>query len=188
MNQIIVDAETDFQKVQFYNLEGKSFSNTFLTMLSAEVLKGFNVKLVYKFNDVQATYNGKLDETPLVAKHRGLASLDYKTPNKKWLFNYTVSLIGQQRLADRSYTPPQYLHYFAPYSPSYSLMNASINRFFKTFEVYGGVENIANYTQHNPIIAYDNPTSIYFDATQVYAPMMGRRAYLGLRWWLDRKK
>ena len=188
VNQIIVDAETDFQKVQFYNLNGKSYSNTFLTMLSAEVLKDFNVKLVYKFNDVRATYNGKLDETPLVAKHRGLASLDYKTPNKKWLFNYTVSLIGQQRLADRSYTPPQYLHYFAPYSPSYSLMNASINRFFKTFEVYGGVENIANYTQHNPIIAYDNPTSIYFDATQVYAPMMGRRAYLGLRWWLDRKK
>ena len=67
-------------------------------------------------------------------------------------------------------------------------MNASINRFFKAFEVYGGAENLTNYTQHNPIIAYNDPTSIYFDATQVYAPMMGRRIYLGLRWWLNRNK
>lgn len=187
VNQVIVDAETDFDKVQFYNLDGKSYSNTFLAMLTAEVLKGLDVKLAYKFNDVQTTYDGKLQQIPLVAKHRGLLTLDYKTPDKKWLFNYTVSLIGQQRLADRSYTPPQYLHHFDPFSPNYYLMNASINRFFKTFEIYGGAENLTDYTQHNPIIASDNPTSIYFDATQVYAPMMGRRIYIGLRWWLDRK-
>ena len=187
-NQVIVDAESDYQKVQFYNLAGKSYSNTFLTMLTAEILRGLDVKLVYKYNDVQTTYKGRLEQIPLVAKHRGLVAVDYKTANKKWLFNYTLSLVGQQRLADRSYTPPQYLHYFEPYSPSYTLMNASINRFFKTFEVYGGAENLTNYTQHNPIIAYNDPTSIYFDATQVYAPMMGRRIYLGLRWWLNRNK
>lgn len=187
-NQVIVDAESDYQKVQFYNLDGKSFSNTFLTMLTAEILRGLDVKLVYKYNDVQTTYKGKLEQIPLVAKHRGLASVDYKTKDKKWLFNYTVSLVGQQRLADRSYTPHQFLHEFEPYSPSYYLMNASINRFFKTFEVYGGGENLTNYTQHDPIIAYNEPASIYFDATQVYAPMMGRRIYVGLRWWIDRKK
>ncbi|MBL7817701.1 MAG: carboxypeptidase-like regulatory domain-containing protein [Saprospiraceae bacterium] len=188
VNQIIVDAETNYQKVQFYNLTGQSYSNTLLAMLTAEVVKGWDVKLAYKYNDVKTTYNGKLDAVPLVPKHRYLMTLDYKTPNKKWSFNYTVSLTGQQRLADRSYTPPQYLHHFDPYSPRYYLMNASVNRFFKTFELYAGGENLTDYTQHNPIIAYNDPTSIYFDATQVYAPMMGRRIYAGLRWWIDRKK
>jgi outer membrane receptor for ferrienterochelin and colicins len=187
VNQIVVDAETNFQKVQFYNLEGKSYANTLMMMLTVEAFAGFNVKFAYKINDVKTTYKDTLQQVPLVAKSRGLLTLDYKTPNKKWLFNYTLSLTGQQRLADRSYTPPQYLHHSEPYSPNYYLMNASINRFFKNFEIYGGGENLTNYTQHNPIIASDNP-SIYFDATQVYAPMMGRRAYVGIRWWMDRRK
>jgi outer membrane receptor for ferrienterochelin and colicins len=63
----------------------------------------------------------------------------------------------------------------------------SVNRFFKTFELYGGAENLFDYTQHNPIIGVNDPTSIYFDATQIYAPMMGRRIYAGLRWWINRK-
>ncbi len=186
-NQIITDLESDYQRAQFYNLVGKSYSNVFLAMLNAEILRGLNVKLAYKINDVKTTYNGQLETVPLVAKHRGLASVDYKTGDKKWLFNWTTQFVGQQRLADRSKTPPQYLHHFNPYSPTYTVSNASINRFFKTFELYGGVENMFNFTQHNPIIAANDPTSIYFDATQIYAPMMGRRIYAGLRWWIDKK-
>ena len=60
VNQVIVDAESNFDKVQFYNLEGKSYSNTILTMITAEILRGLNVKVAYKFNDVQATYKDKL--------------------------------------------------------------------------------------------------------------------------------
>ena len=186
-NQIVTDLESDYQKAQFYNLSGKSYSNVFLAMLNAEILRGLNLKLAYKINDVKTTYNGQLEAVPLVAKHRGLASMDYKTGDKKWLFNWTTQFVGQQRLADRSGTPPQYLHHFVPYSPTYTVSNASINRFFKTFELYGGVENMFNFTQHNPIIAANDPTSIYFDATQIYAPMMGRRIYAGLRWWIDKK-
>lgn len=186
VNQIVTDLESDFQKAQFYNLDGKSFSNTFLVMLNAEILRGVDIKLSYKLNDVKTTYAGELERVPLVARHRGLATIDYKTPNKKWMFNFTTQLIGQQRLANRSYVPHGYFHdhAFRPYSPTYALMNTSVNRFFNTFEIYGGVENIANYTQHNAIIAASEPLSIYFDATQVYAPMMGRRIYAGLRWWI----
>ena len=186
VNQIVTDLESDYQKAQFYNLDGKSFSNTFLVMLNAEILRGVDIKLSYKLNDVKTTYAGELERVPLVARHRGLATVDYKTPNKKWMFNFTTQLVGQQRLADRSYVPHEYFHAhtYKSFSPTYALLNTSINRFFNTFEVYGGVENIANYTQHNAIIAAHEPTSIYFDATQVYAPMMGRRVYAGLRWWI----
>ncbi len=187
VNQIVTDLESDYQKAQFYNLDGKSFSNTFLVMLNAEILRGVDIKLSYKLNDVKTTYAGKLDRVPLVSRHRGLATVDYKTADKKWMFNFTTQIVGQQRLADRSYVPHDYFHdhTYKSFSPTYALINASANRFFKTFEVYGGVENIANYTQHNAIIAAHEPSSIYFDATQVYAPMMGRRIYAGLRWWIN---
>ena len=185
-NQIITDIESDYQKAQFYNLEGKSFSNTFLVMLNAEILRGLDIKLSYKFNDVKTTYAGKLERVPLIARHRSLATIDYKTADKKWMFNFTTQLVGQQRLADRSYVPHDLLeaHKYAGYSPTYFIMHASVNRFFKTFEIYGGSENLTNYVQHNAIISANDPTSIYFDATQVYAPMMGRRIYAGLRWWI----
>jgi outer membrane receptor for ferrienterochelin and colicins len=186
-NQIVTDLESDFNKAKFYNLTGQSYSNVFLAMLNADLGEGIHIKIAYKINDVKTTYNGKLAEVPLVAKQRGLVSFDWKLDDNKWMFNWTTQFIGQQRLADRSTTPPQYLHHSEPYSPQYYISNASINRFFKTFEVYGGVENMYNYTQHNPIIAASDPTSIYFDATQIYAPMMGRRIYAGLRWWINRK-
>ena len=187
-NQIIADIETDYNKAQFYNLDGKSYANTFLTMLTAEILRGFDIKLVYKFNDVKTTYKGKLEEVPLVAKHRGLVTLDYRTRDKKWMFNATTQIVGQQRLADRSYVPYEFGHRHEGYSPIYALSNFSINRFFKAIEVYGGVENLFAYTQHSPIIAWQDPSSEYFDATQVYAPMMGRRIYAGLRFKIGEKK
>jgi outer membrane receptor for ferrienterochelin and colicin len=180
-NQIVADIESDFKKAQFYNLDGKSYSNVFLTMLNAEILRGLDVKLSYKYNDVKSTYKGRLDEVPLVAKHRGLISVSYKTLNKKWLLNWTTQLVGQQRLADRSYVPFQFGHNHTGVSPTYTLSHASINFILKTIEIYGGAENLFDFTQHRAIIAWQDPLSEYFDATQVYAPMMGRRIYTGIR-------
>ncbi len=186
-NQIIADIETDYTKAQFYNLDGQSYANTLLSMVTAEILRGFDIKLAYKFNDVKTTYQGNLQEVPLVAKHRGLATLDYRTPDKKWMFNITHQIVGQQRLADRHYVPSKYGNHHASYSPVYKLTHMSINRFFKTFELYSGVENLFGFTQHEAIIAWQDPDSEYFDATQVYAPMMGRRIYGGLRWRIGKK-
>ncbi len=187
-NQVIADLESDYKIAQFYNLDGKSYSNTILTMLNVGILKGLDLKLSYKWNDVKTTYDSKLLEVPLVAKHRGLVGLDYRTPNQKWLFNWTTQFVGQQRLANRSYTPTKYLHHSLDYSPTYTLSNASINFFWRNVELYTGGENLFGYAQHQPIIAWQDPTSIYFDATQIYAPMMGQRIYAGVRWRLGKEK
>ena len=185
INQVVADIESEDGKALFYNLNGTSRASGFLVMLNGEILRGLDLKLVYKLNDVRTTYEGELRQVPLVAKHRGLATLDYKTPNKKWSFNTTLQWVGAQRLADRSQVPHPFIHEFKPFSPSFYLLNASVNRFWKRFEWYGGVENITNYVQHKPIIAYQAPDSPYFDATQIYAPMMGRRIYTGIRFWID---
>ena len=191
-NQIIADLESDYRRVSFYNLNGLSYANALMVSFSSEIMDGLRFKAVYKFNDVKSTYQGTLAQVPLVAKQRSLLSIDYNTENDNWLFNITSQIIGKQRLIDRSYLPPllgspngQFRNVIVPFSPSYMIVNLSVNRKFQKLELYGGCENLLDYTQEKPIIAFDNPQSIYFDATQIFAPLMGRRFYVGLRWKID---
>jgi outer membrane receptor for ferrienterochelin and colicin len=181
LNQIVADLVSDYKSVEFYNLNGKSFSNSLLVMLTSEIIDGLDFKVAYKLNDVKTAYKNGLEQMPLVAKHRGLMSFDYHSENRKWMVNLTTQIIGKQRLINHDYLPPQYRQGLTTESPAYILVNLSVNKKFKNTELYGGIENLTNYTQSKPIIAYDNPQSVYFDATQIYAPLMGRRFYVGVR-------
>ncbi len=181
--QVVVDVERDYAQVFFYNLEGKSFSNSLLAMLQYNVLPGLDVKLAYKWNDVHTTYyDGQMRTQPLVARHRGLLTLDYSTPNKRWNMNTFVQLVGQQRLPDNRLIPHEYLHGFPEVSPTYATWNLQVTRHMnKKLDLYVGGENLTNYRQHNAIIAADDPGSPYFNGSQIYAPTMGTVAYLGIR-------
>ena len=188
-NQIIADIESQTGKTLFYNLNGDAFSHTLNVTASADITHNLSAHAVYKFTNSQTTIGGMQNaetqhvESLLTPKQRGLIGLDFKTTEKKWLVSTTLQYIGTQRLANRANVPEFYFYdSYTGYSPQYFLLNASINRFFKKFELYGGAENLTDYVQHHPIIAFADPSSPYFDATQVYAPMYGRRFYLGFRW------
>lgn len=56
-----------------------------------------------------------------------------------------------------------------------------MTREFRTFSIYVGGENLTNYKQANPIIGAANPWSPEFDATQVWGPIDGAMAYVGIR-------
>jgi hypothetical protein len=47
--------------------------------------------------------------------------------------------------------------------------------------LYFGGENLTNYMQDNPIISPEDPFGDYFDATNVWAPIMGIKIYAGIR-------
>ncbi len=181
--QILMDADRSPTEVFFYNVDGKSFSNSLLTTLQYNVLPGLDVKLAYKWNDVRATFSdGVLRTQPLVAKHRGLATVDYTTPDKRWNFNTRVQIVGRQRLPDNSLVPHEYRHDFPVESPVYGIWSGQVSRRFgKKFEVYAGGENLNGFRQHNAIIAANEPDSPYFNGSQIWAPMMGTVAYLGVR-------
>ena len=50
-------------------------------------------------------------------------------------------------------------------------------------DVYVGCENVLNHVQKDPIIGWHDPVNNpAFDATVIYAPLMGRMFYIGLRW------
>lgn len=183
--QIVVDLEQDFNRILFYNLEGRSFSNSLLAQFTFDPVKRLQVRLAYKFNDVRVTFGEELLQRPLNARNHGLITLDYETANNNWMFNVSAQITGTQRLPNNSQIPAELLLDHPEQTPAYTVFNAQVTRRFDHFEFYLGGENLSNVRQPHPIIGYQDPFGPYFNAAQVYAPIMGIMGYVGMRFWLD---
>ena len=184
VNQVVVDWENP-QEISFYNLEGKSYANSFQLEINHEILKNLKLRTAYKLYDVKTDYQNGLLQKPLQAKQRFFANVGYETVAKKngsqWRLDYTLHTLGEQRLPDTSSNPEEFQ--LPGYSESYSLMNAQITKVFSNkFEVYVGGENLTNFTQDSPVLGADDPFGPNFDTSIVYAPIMGRMYYAGFRY------
>jgi len=178
-NQIIMDLDQHVNKVVFYNLNGKSYSNSFQADFGFEPIRDLAVKLAYKWYEVKTTYNYELLDKPFIPKHRIMANLSYSTYREIWKFDFTTNWFGQCRLPSTVLSPVEYQ--LPKESNDYFLLQAQITKKFKLFELYLGCENILDYVQRNPIVAADNPFGPNFDASMVYAPLEGRTIYFGIR-------
>jgi outer membrane receptor for ferrienterochelin and colicins len=185
-NQLIVDLDTDVRKVQFSNLQGKSFSNTYQIELYAPVLKGLDLRTAFRYNDVKQTIQNKLLEVPLVSKSKGFITASYKTPLEKWQFDATAQMNGGGRIPSTAANPDLYQR--SETFQAYPIYNAQITKYFKSWNVYFGIENLLDYKQKNPIIDAENPFGNYFDAAMIWGPLEGRKIYLGIRWQLLKLK
>ena len=179
-NQVVVDLE-NAREVKFYNLLGKSYSNSFQVELTSQLVSKIDVRLAYRYFDVKQTYSGQLLDKPFVAKNRAFLSLDYATTNG-WKINYTITYNGKKRLPNTNANPAAFQ--LPSYSPEYFLMNMQITKKFNKkmpMEGYIGVENATNYFQQNAIISASQPNSQYFDASMIWGPIFGRMLYFGWR-------
>ncbi|CAA7385930.1 TonB-dependent receptor domain-containing protein [Chryseobacterium fistulae] len=182
-DQVMVDLDRSPQQLTFYNLEGKSFANSFQTQWDFTPFKNFDVRFAYKYYDVQADYIGGRRQIPFMAKNRGFMNLAYSTPkNTKggfWSFDTTLNWVGKQRLPDTSTNPEEFQ--LPQYSESYAILNAQISRNFnQKIRAYLGGENLTSYYQKNAIVDFKNPFGNYFDGGMVYAPIMKANLYIGL--------
>ncbi len=185
-NQVVIDLDRSPQEVLFFNLSGKSYSNSFQVQLDHEVLKNFDVRLAYRWYDVKTSFNRGLMRKPLLAGHRAFMNLAYET-GKTWKLDFTVQWQGSKRIPYTESNPAEYR--LDEYSPDFFLLNAQITRIFKKgVELYVGMENIANYIQESPILASGEPYSPYFDGSMIWGPIFGRTTYAGFRYKLDGKK
>jgi outer membrane receptor for ferrienterochelin and colicin len=186
-NQVVVDWENP-QEISFYNLEGESFANSFQVEVNYSFFENMDLRVAYKYYDIEIDYtNGRLSK-PLVPNHRFFANVGYETEENlkgsQWKFDLTYNWIGEQRLPNTTANPAQYQ--LGENAASYSLLNTQITKVFsKKFEMYLGIENLTNMRQKSPILASDNPFGNNFDSTIVYAPIFGRMFYSGLRFKLD---
>ena len=187
-NQVVVDLYTDPQQVLFYNLDGSSFANSFQLEFNVDITHHFNVRTAYKYYDVQTDYLGGRDLRPLQAKHRFFTNVGYEThvsdKGKQWKFDWTMNLIGKQKMPFTGSNPAQYQA--REFSPNLTLMNAQITHSFSpVFEVYIGGENITNYKQKDAIIGADDAFGTYFDSSMIYGPVFGAMYYAGLRFKIE---
>lgn len=181
-NQLIVDRDQDPQAIQFKNLDGKSYSNSFQTELSFSVVKNLNMRVAYKFLDVKSEYAGKMQQQVMIPRQRGFFNIAYITRNKRWEYDATLSVFGESRLPGIAPTDG------VEYSKVYPMVNAQITHVIKKWDLYIGGENLTNFKQKNAVIDAENPFGNKFDATRIWGPVMGINIYAGVRYAIVRKK
>ena len=184
-NQVVIDLDDDPQKVVFYNLDGKSYSNSIQGQVDMEPVKRFDIRIAYRWYDVRTDYTNGLLSKPLTAQHRAFLNVAYETFGK-WKFDCTLQWQGKKRIPTTNSNPE--IYQLDEFSPDFFLLNAQITKAFKKgVEIYLGMENIANFRQNNPILASEDPFGSNFDASLIWGPVFGRNTYAGFRYTLKHK-
>lgn len=202
---MVVDMDSDPHAVIFSNLTAetsetnkkpRSYAGNFQVEASMEILKGWTMTLAYRMSDVKTTINGELREKPLTNRFKALITTSYMTPLKHWQFDITAQFNGGGRMPDNFYKGDKSLR------PSWTIdrgngqydfpwhaqLMAQVTRYFRTWSIYVGGENITNFTQDTPIIGASQPYSPTFDASMAWGPIHGWKVYAGFRWALNRKE
>lgn len=177
VEQVVADVDHDAMKVMFYNLDGKSYSNSFQANVSAEPVKNFTATAAFRYTDVKMTIDNQLRSKPFVSRYKGLLTLSYATRFGKWQIDMTNQFHGKRRLPDIAGN----IYRTETTAPAYYILHLQLTRRFKYFEIYTGAENLTGYKQENPVINAENPFGDYFDSSIVWGPLAGRMFYAGLR-------
>ncbi len=185
--QVVVDMDSDPHAVSFYNLDGKSYSNSFQVEATYPFFRGFTLTAAYRYTDAKTDYRNAAGVTqrlkkPLVSDYKGLLTASYQTPLKKWQFDLTGQFNGGGRMPTPDATNPLW----EPDFNAYTVVNAQITKYFRRWSVYLGAENLFDYKQSHPIIDAGNPIGENFDGSMVWGPVHGRKIYAGLRFNISR--
>ena len=184
-NQFFPDFNTDPNKALIRNFNGKSVSNALQIESNLKIFSVWEWKLAYNYLEVYRMENGAKNVLPFNPTNRVMTALSYRPENDRWYFDANLHWFDQQRLpatiTANSEAGPTY-------SKPYAVLNGQITHKWKQFELYGGVENIFDFRQKQPIAGWQNPFGKGFDTSTIWGPTRGREMYLGLRWKLERKE
>ena len=189
-NRILPDYETDSNKIIYANLEGYSISKGLSLNTDMNFTNGLSINFGATLMDVSITENKTKTRQLLTESFSGVWSISYKT-NTNFTIDYTGNIYGPMRLPLLGENDPR-----AEFSPWFSVQNIQLTKKIgPSWEVYGGIKNLLNYTppansinsSNNPfdegIDTYKNP-ELAFDPSYVFASNQGIRAFVGLRYTL----
>ena len=217
LDGVIADMDRNLHGITLYNMhdvEGAQyFSHNWQVEANMEILRGWTMTAAFRYTDVQqTTFNTAVNEwqlrdKPLQNKFKGIITTSYQTPLKTWQFDLTAQFNGEGRMPDGFVVPEgskQYTeHNGQIYHKWYPQLLGQITKFFRTWSIYLGAENMTNFTQDSPIVGerrstnttqshnqhgFVNPYSSNFDAAMIWAPIHGWKLYLGFRWALEREE
>ena len=181
-NTVVVDQEGSPWVIDVYNNNGRSRTHTAQIDITWTPIKRFDIFATFRYTDSRYTINRGLShpeimvERPLVSRYKALINLQYATNMRKWTFDFTAQLNGPARIPTQTGDMKD-----SKMSPIYPMLFAQVSRRIKKWEIYLGCENILNFKQKSPIISADAPYSTDFNSSLVWGPLMGAKAYVGVR-------
>ena len=212
LDGVIADMDRNLQGITLYNMHdvdgAQYFSHNWQVEATMEILRGWTMTAAFRYTDVkQTTFNTEANEyqlrdKPLQNKFKGIITTSYQTPLKTWQFDLTAQFNGAGRMPDGFIPPIGSNQYFTDefeqnHHKWYPQLLGQITKFFRTWSIYLGAENMTNFTQDNPIVGSTiehnghhlvDPSSPTYDASMIWAPIHGWKLYLGFRWSLEREE
>ncbi|MEY2720312.1 MAG: hypothetical protein RLZZ273_1678 [Bacteroidota bacterium] len=180
-NQLVVDYDRSVREVWLTNLRGESFATNVLLQALFSPLPALDVLAAVRWVDVQAPYNGVMQQRPMMSRVRMLSTVSYEQPG--WQVDATISWNGPGRLPTTEGNLTRYR--LETEFPGYWRINGQVTKKFGDLELYLGVENANNFIQANPILGTESPFGTYFDASLAWGPTDPQMIYLGLRYTIN---
>ena len=193
-NKIIADFLTNNTQIFYDNLSGHAISKGIA--LNSELAFTFPLRLhagvtLMDVYQVQRTPEQGEERIPQLHAPRfsGTFTASYQFRQLGLTLDYTGSVKGPM------YLPVQENDFRLEQSPWFSLQNLQVTKAMgEGLELYSGVKNLLNFMPKNPLmrpfdpfdrqVEVDNPFGYSFDTEYNYAPMQGRRFFLGIRYTL----
>ncbi|MGB1075287.1 MAG: TonB-dependent receptor plug domain-containing protein [Flavobacteriales bacterium] len=107
---------------------------------------------------------------PLEFAPRWTGNADVSHQHGRWAFKLQAQVVGPMRLPIVDGLPWD--------STPYGLVHAGLGRELGNHMMWIGMKNLTNTSQPLPLISADDPFSDDFDASRIYAPIEGARAYI----------
>ena len=198
-NKIIPDYDTNPNKIIYDNLKGRSISQGVSLNINSLLENGIRFNLGATYIDSYIKEDGVKTVPYLTEKFQGVWKFEKKWNDKNLIFDLTGTTIGPLRLPTLSRLDPR-----PDYSSTFSIVNIQLTKILKnTFEIYGGVKNIFDFTppknsiarsfdpfdkqvvfdnSGNAIQNENNPYALTIDPSYVFASNQGFRFFFGLRY------
>ncbi len=180
---IISDYETA-EQLQIYALANNNKTNSVQIQNDYNIIrKKLDLRIAYRYLFTNIAYKEKTAKLkPLQSVHRAFVNLAYLW-KKKWDADVTIVWNGKKRIANSASNHTAAAHFPKGWSPNFFTINTQISRTIaKQYNFYIGIENLTNYKQPHPINYGEQPLNAYFDATQVWGPIMGANGYVGFNY------
>ena len=201
-NKILPNYDTDPNLIIFDNLSGKSVTQGISLNFNSVFQNGLRISLGATYIDSYIDSKGLKTIPYLTEKFQGVWNIKYEFQKSNITLDFTGTITGPLKLPLLGDLDPR-----SQFSPTFNIINLQLTKEWNnSYELYGGVKNILNFTPADNSIArafdpfdrevkFDasgaaqvspgNPYALTFDPSYVYASNQGFRFFIGFRYYLN---
>lgn len=187
-NRILPDYDSDPELILYANLDGHGVSQGASMNLEARLGQDFRLLAGATWMEVFTVVEGRREAQFFAPTWSGTCTASQELP-KRITLDLTGQWYGPMRLPTLPHDPRP------DHSPWYALLTVQVrHRIGERLEIFGGVRNLLDFVPRDPLMRpfdpFDhevddpvaNPHGHTFDTAYMYAPLQGRRGFVGLRW------